>query len=579
MNEETSFSLDPVPAIKDQEPYEVPSHPAPVDLKLSGNEGVTPPQELLQELRDVDPDTLRSYPSARELEDRIADLHNVDPSRVLVTAGADDAMLSAFRSVLCPGRNIVVPVPTFVMVPRFARLTGAEVRELEWTGSTYPTERVLEATNPDTSVVPVVSPNNPSGATAGRETLLTLVDRVNDALIVLDHAYVEFADAEFDLTETAIEQPNVVVLRTFSKAWGLAGLRVGYAIGPERVINWMRMAKSPYAVSDLSLKLAKRRLDTNRNDVDKFVASVRRERDELVSVLTDIGAEPETSQANFVFAEFEDAEWTFDALAGQGIATRIFPDKELLADKLRITCPGDPDAFDQLERALRTIYDPEAILLDMDGVLADVSGSYRQAIMETAEQFGVEVTEQDISEAKMAGDANDDWQLTQRLMADRGNDIPLEDITDQFQALYHGTEDREGLYRQEDLLVDRAWLEFLSETYRLGIVTGRPRSDAERFLDLRNIAGLFDHMICMDDVDHLKPDPEPVQACLTHLSVNRAWFVGDTPDDMVAGREAGVLPVGVVPPGETMDSVREPLRSAGASRVLASPEDLDQLLP
>ncbi len=579
MNEETSFSIEPVPAIKEQEPYNVPAHPAPVDLKLSGNEGVTPPQELLNELQDVDPDTLRSYPSAGKLEERIADIHNVDASRVLVTAGADDAMLSAFRAVLCPGRNIVVPVPTFVMVPRFARLTGAEVRELEWSGGTYPTERVLAVRDEDTSVIPVVSPNNPTGATAVREALLTLVDQVDDALIVLDHAYVEFADAEFDLTKTAVEQQNVVVLRTFSKALGLAGLRVGYAIGPEKVINWMRMAKSPYAVSDLSLKLAERRLNLPGDDVDQFIETVCREREELVSILGDLGAEPEPSQANFVLAGFDDAEWTFDALAGQGIATRIFPDTTHLSEKLRITCPGDQESFDQLERALRTIFDPEAILLDMDGVLADVSGSYRRAIQETAAQFGEEITQQEISEAKMAGNANNDWQLTKRLLAEKGAEVTLEDVTEQFQAIYHGTKEREGLYREEELLVDRSWLESLAQTYRLGIVTGRPRRDAKRFLELRDIEEYFDQLIGMDDVDHLKPDPEPVEACLKHLSVSRAWFIGDTPDDMVAGRLAGVLPVGVVPPRETMDSVREPLRRAGAARVLDSPEGLDQLLP
>ncbi len=578
MNENTSCSIQPSPGIQGREPYSVPTHPAPVDLRLSGNEGVTPPAELLEGLEDTDPESLRSYPSASDLEQRIAERHDIAPEHVLVSAGADDAMLAAFQAVLGPDRNIVVPGPTFVMIPRFARLTGAEVREIPWDGTSYPLKAVLEQADQDTAVIPVVSPNNPTGAVAGEQELTRLANERPDTLILLDHAYVEFADPQYNLMETAIRQPNVVVLRTFSKAWGLAGLRVGYAIGPKNIINWMRMAKSPYAVSDLSLQLAKRRLDIDPSDVETFIETIKSERDELSSLLSNLGADPQPSEANFVLAEFEDAEWVFDALSGQGISTRIFPSKDHLRNCLRITCPGDESGFTKLTRALRTIFEPEAILLDMDGVLADVSGSYRHVIQETAGYFGVRIKPEEISRAKMAGDANNDWELTKRLMEQQGTTIPLEEVKQRFETLYHGTDEIEGRYREEELLVDTSWLSELHDQFHVGIVTGRPRNDAERFLELRGIQSYIDEMICMEDTEQGKPHPDPVWACMDQLSVSRAWFLGDTPDDMTAGRKAGVLPVGVVPPGESEPAVREPLREAGASRVLETPEEMNRLL-
>ena len=122
-----------------------------------------------------------------------------------------------------------------------------------------------------------------------------------------------------------------------------------------------------------------------------FVADVRRKRDELTGLLDRLGAAPLPSQANFVTARFEDAGFVRRALAALGIGVRGFGGREEIANCLRFTLPGAGPSFDRLGRALRSALRPEAILLDLDGVVADVSGSYRAAIIETAASFGVTV--------------------------------------------------------------------------------------------------------------------------------------------------------------------------------------------
>src|SRR5690606_36971759 len=140
--------------------------------------------------------------------------------------------------------------------------------------------------------------------------------------------------------------------------------------------------------------------------VQAYVDRVRAQRDRLGTLLASLGAQPLRSQANFVFARSDRTDWLRDALAGLGIGVRVWPGHPGLGDAVRVNVPGDDAVLARLEHGLRAALQPEAILLDMDGVLVDVSGSYRAAIIQTAATFGVEVTSAHIEAAKAAGNAN-----------------------------------------------------------------------------------------------------------------------------------------------------------------------------
>ena len=177
----------------------------------------------------------------------------LDAAQVVVTAGADDAIERICRAWLCPGRTAAVTAPGFVVTELRARMTGADVVRLPWPGGDFPVDAAIEAA-PDLLVV--TSPNNPTGAVVTAEQLRTLSAALPSTLLLVDLAYTEYADA--DLTPAALTLPNVVVTRTLSKAWGLAALRVGYAAGPVAVIDALRTAGLPYAVSGLSVAMARR---------------------------------------------------------------------------------------------------------------------------------------------------------------------------------------------------------------------------------------------------------------------------------------------------------------------------------
>jgi HAD superfamily hydrolase (TIGR01548 family) len=165
--------------------------------------------------------------------------------------------------------------------------------------------------------------------------------------------------------------------------------------------------------------------------------------------------------------------------------------------------------------------------------------------------------------------------LTQKLLQRHGVQADLAEVTGRFENIYQGTSKRPGLRRAESLLASPGLLENLSRRVPLGVVTGRPRADAERFLRENGVADRLSSLVCLEDAPQ-KPDPRPVLLALKRMGIERAWMVGDTPDDLTAARRAGVLPLGVLAPGCGDPGA---LAAAGAARVLCKLDELQELMP
>jgi histidinol-phosphate aminotransferase len=548
-----------------------------IQLQLDGNEGPAPAFDLMVDaLRAAGPELLRRYPDATALEAALAQRCSVEPARVLVTAGADEAIDRCCRAFLAAGATMLMPEPSFEMLDCYAALAGGELVSVPWAPGPFPIAAMLERLDDRTALVAIVSPNNPTGEVATIDDVQRLARAAPDALILLDHAYVEYADE--DLTAPALAFPNVVVTRTFSKARGLAGCRVGFVLGSGEVIAALRAAGGPYPVAGPSLAFAALQLERGDTAMAAHIAQVRRERAALSTLLATCGVAPRRSQANFVYADLgQRAAFVHAALAAQGILVRDFPDRPAAAGGLRITLPGDSTAFERLSEALDIALAPEALLLDLDGVLADVEGSYRACVLATARDFGVEIGRGELLHATLRGDANNDWVLTQRLLAARGVERSLKDVTARYQARYLGSDGAPGLRETERLIVPRDVLAALAARLPLGIVTGRPRAEAEWFLTRAGIRDLVRTVVALEDAPN-KPDPAPVTLALERLGATRAWMVGDTPDDAHAARAAGVLPFGVTAPGESRSEVAPALVAAGAALVLDQLSDLLEVL-
>jgi histidinol-phosphate aminotransferase len=247
---------------------------------------------------------LQHYPHRRgtELRAELAARHGVEPSRLILGNGAGELLNAATRAVIAPGQQLLTTWPSYPLYPIMAR--RAHGRAVPVSGGV---DALLEAAarEPDVRVVALASPNDPSGELLATSELVRLLDGLpEDVAVLLDEALVEFADAQPASSSLALleSHPRLLVFRSFSKAWGLAGLRVGYAIGGHGAQELLAELEPDLGVSEVSQAGALEALQTCSELIEKRVQTIHEERPRVIAGLRERGLEVEDSQANFVWA-------------------------------------------------------------------------------------------------------------------------------------------------------------------------------------------------------------------------------------------------------------------------------------
>jgi len=219
----------------------------------------------------------------------------------------------------------------------------------------------------------------------------------------------------------------------------------------------------------------------------------------------------------------------------------------------------------------------KALIFDMDGVLVDVSNSYRLAIKETAKFFTKkDVTDEEIQEIKNLGGYNNDWDATEAIIEKRNEKVNMAKIIDKFQEYYKG-KNFDGFIMNETWMLKREILEELKKEFRLGIVTGRPREEAEFALKFNKMEEFFDVMIAMEDMEEEKPNPILLTIAMEQLGCKEGYYVGDVVDDMIMAQNASVTGIGVIPPGVNPENANL-LKENGAKDVLLDINKIKEVL-
>lgn len=355
--------LDPQDGYRAQEAPVVGYTPPPRDSRirwfLDANEG-RPSEAALRALREAGGmETARRYPRTTSLEADIAarpkpGFPALSPARVLVTAGGDDAIGRAARVFLKPGDTLIVFEPAFEMYGICARLAGARTVGVPWpAGEPFPLSAAIRtAREVRAAAVALVNPANPAGNLAGLDETLALMDALPETSVWVDGAYADFSKT--DAMAAALSRPNGLALRSFSKTYGLAGLRVGWAAGSPETIAALRAAGDPYPVAGPSLAAAlAARSPEGEAETARIVARLIRERDLLYDLLRSLGARAYPSQTNFVLAEVRNPQGLKEFMAERGIAIRAYPGRPGLEQAIRISGPADREGFGTLVRTLR----------------------------------------------------------------------------------------------------------------------------------------------------------------------------------------------------------------------------------
>lgn len=253
---------------------------------------------VLERIKEITADELARYPERAPVEAIVAGHLGLAPEQVLLTNGVDEAIHLLCETYLEPEDELVVVMPTFSMYEIYAGATGARVIRVQCEEDfRFPLARVLESITPATRLIAVASPNNPTGTVADREALLQIADAAPDAALLVDEAYFEFHGETVVPEIDSLE--NLFVARTFSKAYGLAGLRIGILAGPGRQMPRVRRVSSPYSVNVVALAALPIALG-DREHISCYVAQVKNGRERVGLALNALGLYRWPSQANFL---------------------------------------------------------------------------------------------------------------------------------------------------------------------------------------------------------------------------------------------------------------------------------------
>lgn len=267
------------------------------------------------------------YPdgNATNLREKIAGYFGLSPSQFIFGNGADNIIQIISRALLKPGLNTVMASQTFSQYKHNAIIDGAEVREVPQINGEHDLDGMLEAIDESTSVVWVCNPNNPTGTYISEDRLVSFLEKVpNDILVVIDEAYFDYAVAEdYGSSIHLLDRfPNIIVLRTFSKVYGLASLRVGYGISHSEIIKTLEPAREPFNVNTIAQAAAIAALD-DKEYVNFCKQKNREGLEQFYTFCEENGLNYYPSQANFILIDFnKDGNEVFQYLLERGYIVR-----------------------------------------------------------------------------------------------------------------------------------------------------------------------------------------------------------------------------------------------------------------
>jgi len=483
---------------------------------------------------------LNRYPDSNcdDLRQRIVEKYLIDfkKENIFVGSGSDEIIDLLIRGFVEDNQYIMIMNPSYSIYETQANINNKKVKTVLLKKDFSLDIKTIKKNVKNVKLIFLCSPNNPTGNLITESEVKAIMD-FYDGLLVIDEAYIEFADAKKSLSKLLKEYQNIVILRTFSKAWGLAGIRVGYAITDKEIVLILLKIKESYNVSKVSQTIAIQAL----NQVDKLKDKIKETvnlKNDLEKKLKNIGLEIIPTKTNFILVRIDDAFMIYKNLAKEGLIVRDRSGLSYLNNILRITI-GSKKENDLLTKKLLSIT-IDGIIFDMDGILVDVSKSYREAIRQTASYFlNRKVDKKEVDKIKNKIGMNNDWDTTYSFI--NNPKISYQKVKSFFQKVYLGNSKRKGLIDNEPLLIPKQRLIKLKDKYKkLAIATGRPRSEAEYAIKKNNLQRIFDCIIAMEDVKNGKPSPEILFAVMKKTGLKKTIYIGDSPSDVAAAKNAGI---------------------------------------
>ena len=289
-------------------PYSPPSQGRADKMRLDFNENTVgcSPQVIDAICRLTDSNMISMYPEYSQAQNKIAKHFGVNTEQMVFTNGTDEAISLLVNTFIEPGGELIVMHPSYAMYRFYGELGGAKIVEVDYDVEqqlVFDVEKLLAKVNQNTAAIFLANPNNPTGTAISRDEIIRILNAAPHSLVLIDEAYVEFADVS--VLDLISEYANLVVSRTFSKAYGMAGIRFGCMFSKSENIAWVRKAQSPYSVNAVAVVAACAAIEDNAY-LASYVSEVRECRNFVEAEFDRLGIKYFKSSGNFLLFDVGD---------------------------------------------------------------------------------------------------------------------------------------------------------------------------------------------------------------------------------------------------------------------------------
>lgn len=515
------------------------------------------------------------YPEYPEFVAKLADMHGVNANNLILTNGSDEGIMVVCNTFIEPGEDTgIVSRPCFSVIPHSLRLAGASLVNVDVLPDlNFDLKGIEKALDEGAKIAFFATPENPTGAQIPHDVIESWCRNYPNTLIVIDEAYSDFC--ETTVIPLIEKYSNLLVLKTFSKAWAMAGLRLGCVFGQSKMIDYLRIVTPVFSVNSAALWTASQLLD-RRDDVKKYVAAVRERKERLVEALEQRGFEVLNGAGNSILLSMGMLAERFcqfcrdERVLVRNRSRQVFPASEFdpMWGKIRVSIGTDAEQelFLATLDKFRTSY---GIIFDLDGTLVDTSASFDETVAQMVERYsGQPLQKDELRKLREEGGYNDDWVASIELLKRRGVTVSMSDFAPQATKLYLSLAPQ-----KEKLLLELQALQKMAKRFPVFIVTGRTRAEYDPVWGTR-LDPIFQRVYCLDDVAGLsaKPSPDYLNRNIDDFDLRHGVYIGNSVDDMEAALAAGIDRIAI-----TTSASEDALRQAGAQLIITEMSELEKV--
>lgn len=520
-------------------------------------------------------DWASSYPEYPVLIEKLAATYGIACENVILTNGSDEGIMVVANTFIEPGEDTaIVSKPCFAVIPHSLKLAGANLVSVDVLPNLeFNIEGIEKALQNGAKLAFFATPENPTGSQIPADIIEGWCKEYPNTLIVIDEAYGEFSGTTvLPLIE---KYNNLLILKTFSKAWAMAGLRLGCVFGQVQLIDYLKIVTPVFSVNNAAIWSALKLLD-QCEEVKTYVSAVNARKQRLVQALEERQFEVVSGAGNAVLLSLGILAGKFcefcreEKVLVRNRSKQVFPGDEFdpMWGRIRISI-GTDEEQEQFLAALDKFRKSYGIIFDLDGTLVDTSASFDETVAQMVDKYSGEPLQPDeLRKLREEGGFNDDWVASIELLKRRGVSISVRDFSPEATKLYLSLAPS-----AETLLMEVEALKKLAKRFPIFIVTGRTRPEYDPVWGER-LNPLFKRVYCLDDIAGLgaKPSPDYLSRNLKDFDLKYGVYIGNSVDDMNAALAAGIDRIAI-----NTSASDAALKEAGAQLIINNMSELGKV--